>query len=353
MTTTPPRRFLIFKVNHLGDNIVFLPVVEALRECFPDSRILVVTSPVEAVLYQGPLGATEIFSPCPRERFNGTWRRPWTALRWLLRLRSFKADGCLISYDQANFPHLLASRVGGPVRIGANMRYIRVRKSVTHVVPPPPDWNIVRWNWEMGRELAAAFGRGHLWPVLPRAPDLRHLLSSPPHQGTRKRVVIHGGSKSEFRRWPLEKFADLGRRLAADHDVIWINTPENRGVPIDSRWTLAEPPDLAALATVLASCDLYVGNNSGPMHMANALGRSGVIVSGPSSRGWDPYWYPERWTVLRHPALPCLPCEIPDVGILGCSHLAAPLACLHYWDAARVEAACRASLSTDRHRQAN
>ncbi len=343
--TTRPTRFLIFKVNHLGDNIVFLPVVEALRGCFPEADVLVVTSPAEAALYQGPRGATDIFAPCARDLFNRTWRRPWAALRWWLRLRAFRADGCLISYDQANFPHLLATWVGGSVRIGANMRYIRVHGSVTHVIPPPPDWNIVRWNWEMGRALATAFGRGDRWPASAPAPDLRHLVSPLPRHGTRKRVVLHGGSKSALRRWPLERFAELGRRLAAEHEVVWINTPENRGLPPDPRWVLAEPPDVAALASMLASCDLYVGNNSGPMHVANALGRRGVIVSGPSNRGWDPYWHPERWTVLRHPDLRCLPCEVPDVGIQHCANLSAPLACLQYWDVDRVESACRAALS--------
>ncbi len=101
------------------------------------------------------------------------------------------------------------------------------------------------------------------------------------------------------------------------------------------------PDSLRSFVTLLAGGDFYLGNNSGPMHLANALGLRGVVVTGSTARGWDPYWFHERWKVLRHPALPCQPCEQVTQVPRSCANLAQPLACLKYWSAAAVEAACR------------
>ena len=95
----------------------------------------------------------------------------------------------------------------------------------------------------------------------------------------------------------------------------------------------------------VASANLFVGNNSGPMHLANALGCPGVVVTGPSARGWDPFWNREQWTVLRHPHLDCAPCDRLNQELKGCVNFASPMACLNYWTEEMVEAACRARLN--------
>jgi hypothetical protein len=81
------------------------------------------------------------------------------------------------------------------------------------------------------------------------------------------------------------------------------------------------------------------------MHLANALGCPGVAVTGPSARGWDPYWHRGRWTVLRHPDLYCAPCERIERELSGCANAESPMACLKYWTPATVEAACRERLA--------
>jgi ADP-heptose:LPS heptosyltransferase len=101
---------------------------------------------------------------------------------------------------------------------------------------------------------------------------------------------------------------------------------------------------IGELSEWLAGADLFLGNNSGPMHLANAIGCHGVVVTGPSAAGWDPYWNRERWTVLRHPGLLCAPCEVPDRELAGCVNSESPMACLRYFTPGMVEAACRARL---------
>ena len=82
--------------------------------------------------------------------------------------------------------------------------------------------------------------------------------------------------------------------------------------------------------------------------MANALGCPGVVVTGATGMGWNPYWHRERWAVLRHPRLECAPCERTNKVTLTCANLSAPFACLAYWTVDAVEAVCREVLAQPR-----
>lgn len=336
-------RVLILKLNHLGDNVVFVPVVQALRRLCPDWHLTVLTTPNEAALYGGPLGAQEVWTSAKRA-FDKSHRRPWRLLRWLAKARLARPDACLVSFDQGSAAHLVARASGARFRVGGNLDFIRVRHSLTREIPIPADGRPVSWNWAMARGLAAAFGRDTNWPTTPPPPDLGFLVPDrPPPRGGSRRVVVHAGAGKSLNQWPRQHFAAVAAGLAADHEVLWIEHGESTGsAPAGA--APVRPASLGDLAGALAGADLFLGNNSGPMHLANALGVCGVAVTGPTAAGWDPYWHPTRWTVLRHPSLACAPCEKPHRELEGCVNLESPMACLSYWTPARVEAACRERL---------
>lgn len=335
-------KVVVFKVNHLGDNVVFLPGVQALHARFPHWRFTILTTPQERVLYETITTADEILASAKQE-FDHSWKRPWRLATWLSRVRSRRPDACLVSFDQANVPHWLARHSGAMLRVGGNPGHIRLRHTLTQDVPMPASGWVAEWNWAIARELARAADGVEL-PATPPPPDLSHLITVPPRSRTRPRVVIHAGSSGPLTRWPIERFAAVAGGLARDHDVVWIDRPETAAVILPPGVTHIAPESLSAFVTLLAGADFFLGNNSGPLHLANALGLRGVVVTGSTARGWDPYWYRERWKVLRHPALPCQPCEQVTRVPRSCANLAEPLACLHHWSAAAVEAVCRSSL---------
>ncbi len=336
-------RIVVFKLNHLGDNLVFLPGLQALRARFPDWQLTIVTTPQEKALYENLTPAGEILT-CEKLRFDKSWHRPWELAAWWARIRSRRPDACLIGFDQANIPHLLARESGASVRVGGNLEHIRLRHTLTHEVPMPASGRVADWNWETARTLARAVGGAELADT-PPPPDLSHLISQAPESTLRPRVVIHAGTSREFTRWPMERFAGTAARLSRDFDVVWIERPETSGASLAPAVRRFAPDSLRGFVSLLAGADLFLGNNSGPMHVANALGRPGVLVTGASALGWNPYWYRDRWTVLRHPSLPCQPCERPNKVTSVCVNTAEPFACLRYWSVDAVEAACRETLA--------
>lgn len=335
-------RVLIFKVNQLGDNIVFLPVVQEMRRRFPGWELAIFTSPVAEPLYAAAI-------PDPARRFvestpgfNGSWRRPLDFARLWWRALAFRPDACLIADDQANAAYLLAGLSGARWRVAVRRPFIKLGALATATLPFDPSEKVAATNWRIAGTLVAAAG-GEGWPTSPPPPDLSHLTdgaSSAPDGPLQ--VAIHPGASQEYKRWFPERYAALANRLAAEAGfaVVWLGAPAGGMPGLSPAVTCVPTPRLSDLARTLAASDLFVGNNSGPMHLANSLGCPAVIICGPTTVQWDPAWYPDRTLVLRDEALPCLPCDTPNASAHMCRRLDDPLACMKFWTVDAVFERC-------------
>ena len=115
-------------------------------------------------------------------------------------------------------------------------------------------------------------------------------------------AVIHPFAGSPKKRWPLERFQELARRLAHSMPVEWCAGPED-DLPGARRFD-----DLYDLACWLATARIYIGNDSGPTHLAAAVGTPVVALFGPS----DPaVWAPRgpRVAIAAAPALDAIAVE--------------------------------------------
>ena len=96
-------------------------------------------------------------------------------------------------------------------------------------------------------------------------------------------AAIHPFAGSPKKRWPMERFQELARRLAGRMPVEWCAGPEDE-LPGTRRFE-----DTYELACWLATARIYIGNDSGPTHLAAAVGTPVVALFGPSDREvWAP-----------------------------------------------------------------
>ncbi|MGV3660143.1 MAG: glycosyltransferase family 9 protein [Prosthecobacter sp.] len=307
---------LIFKVNQLGDNVVFLPVVQSLVAAHPDWRIVVLTSPTAARLYEVccPQVELRVFET---QTFNGAWRRPWLLARMAAELRALKPDACLLGDDQGNVAHLLARLSGAKLCVGPATPHVRLNRLLQVRVAPDLAGPVAAHNWRIAK------AKFELPDDLP-APD----LAAFGNDGSRA-IVIHAGGSRDYQRWPLRSFIELANRLAQTHAVRWIVQGSEAG--LDDAVQQVKTKSLDELVRVIAGAKLFVGNNSGPMHVATACGTPGVIVVGPSSPRWDPVWHAEKFDLLREPRLSCQPCDKATGPVNRCLNTQAPMACLNRW----------------------
>ena len=138
-----------------------------------------------------------------------------------------------------------------------------------------------------------------------------------PRAGETRVVALFPGANAESRRWPAGRFSALAQRLAgAGRRVLILGGPDEEeltavvsaaGAAFGECEDLGGRTDLVALAAVLARCDALVTNDTGPMHLAAALGTAVVALEGPADvRQTGPLG--PRVRLIGRFDLPCVPC---------------------------------------------
>lgn len=340
-------KILIFKVNQLGDNVVFLPVIQTLRHLQPDWQLRVVTSPTAAGLYAGCLPPEDVLT-IPTPDFNRLWKSPGRLWSWLRRLRAWRPDAVLLAEDQGNVAHLLGKLSGARHRVGPRVAFVRVPQSLTCSVPAPAAGPglLARWAWDclqaLWQELRLPTNR---IPATPPCPELADLCAKQEASSANQPILIHPGASLPHKRWPQENFTALANRLSQEHPVHWIAHGASAPPTLAPKVIVRTPTDLPAVLTELHQAALFIGNHSGPFHLANALGTPSLILSGPTRIDWDPIWHVEKTQILRAPGLSCLPCDSPDRPSLHCTNLNNPMACMEAWSVDHVVSLARQTLA--------
>ena len=286
---TPPQRILIVKPSSLGDIATTLPLLCDLRALYPEAQIDWLIAPALADLVRGHEALHELLF-FDRGTVDPWWSpaglgRLWR-LQHLLRTRRYDlvldAQGLLRS-------GLLARWTGAPVRVGFGW----AREGAVHLythwshLPPPPQQAVVRM-----RSLMGPLG-GPPRPVEFRVPISRVAVDALrgwwPTGGGRVAAVIPG-ARWDSKRWSEDGFAEIGRRLAAAGFglvLIGSKSEERLCAMIAQRVgqaavNVAGCTTLAEMIAALSLCDVVIGNDSGPLHVAVALGRPLVGLYGPT-----------------------------------------------------------------------
>ena len=316
------RRIGIWQTAFLGDVVLTLPLLQALKTRFPEAGLhLFVRAGVEGLFQaqrelasvrpfakrgaqRGLLAAPRLGRELSREGFD-LWISPHTSLRSALVARS----------------------VGAPVRIGyAGPWYNRL--AYTHLVDRRFDAlheveRLMQLALPLGIEAVAPKPRLDLPPeALSRAEAIFSALPKGPVLG------LHPGSTWPTKCWPEEHFAEVARRaLAAGAVVLLFAGPGEEGLAgrIASAAghtsgrviNLAGQLDIPALAAALGRLDACLTNDSGPMHLAWVQDTPLVALFGPTTRQLGFFPRGENSRVLES-ALDCRPC-----GLHG--HKACPL----------------------------
>lgn len=120
---------------------------------------------------------------------------------------------------------------------------------------------------------------------------LPRLGSAPLEAITVGATLLHPGSGSPQKNWPVARFIELARTLGnLGHRIAWIRGPAEAEFPaVASPDLILDRPSLQALAEALGRSRLYVGNDSGVSHLAAAMGAPSVVLFGPTSAAvWRP-----------------------------------------------------------------
>ena len=297
----------LVKLSSLGDVVHALPVAAALRRGLPQARIVWLAERREAaILRDNPAGDAVV----PVDTRG--WRRALD-LRALGRpLAAVHAGGEISELTR----HLRAARfdvavdlqglaksgvltalTGAPLRIGfvaARCREPLNALFTNHRVAPPPE---ARHVVEQCLALLAPLGVRPAAVEFPLPVDagaearVDDVLAGAGIKPRRRLVVLNPGAGRPDKRWPVERFARLAARLVEEAGatvlVVWGPSEEPAAraiVAAAPRGALAAPPTgLGELCAVLRRASVVVAGDTGPLHLAAALGAPCVGLYGPTS----------------------------------------------------------------------
>ena len=319
---------LIIRLRLIGDVVFTTPAVQALRRRFPDARLTYLVEPsAEPVVRAHP--ALDEIIVVPAERGPA---RIGADLALARRLRRSRID-LAIDFHGGPRSSFLAWASGASARIGYAVagrgwmytvrvprpRELRRRHSVENqwdllaplgIAPPDPAHDPVTMAPDP--------------PAVARVEGRLAALGAGPGTGI---VVLHVSAGNPFRRWPQAAFAEVASTLArADtrRRIIITSGPSDlraAGRVVDAARTAAgaagarildvQDFDLAELRALVERAALYIGGDSGPMHIAATTRVPIVALLGPTPAERSMPWRSPAWpaAAIEVSGLPCRPCD--------------------------------------------
>jgi heptosyltransferase-2 len=311
-------KILIRATNWIGDAIMALPALHAVRAKFPDAHVAIVARPYVADIYRDQAVCDELIPYDPQNKHSG-WRGRESLAK---ALREKKFDTALLlqnAFDAA----WLAWRAGIAERIG----YARDGRSLllTRAIPVPKPGEIPAHEQFYYLELLRRAG----WisalqdenrielrvsdAARQRAAVTLTEAGSPP--SALRIAVGAGASYGSAKCWLPERFASSLNQILSqtDADVILFGTASESTVSSAIAAQLRRPAidltgktPVADLPALLSQCHLFLGNDSGAMHVAAAVGLPVVAVFGSTDpKGTAPVT--PRVTIVQQKPY-CSPC---------------------------------------------
>ncbi len=288
---------MVFCLSPLGDTLFAIPAIRALQENYSRARIVIIASPV----------AYEVLKANPYHLELQCCSDQWQLIKLIRAIRREHFD---LAIGLTHFGSYFTRYCGADRRSDFfTLRGFPERKGSD---------SVVQLCLDIVGELDLKVGtiRTEFWHSDGERRKMRQFLSGMELVHNQPWVAIHcGGHYFTRKRWPLESFADLIGRIqyqlglpvvliggAEDREnAAILNAAAPQAINTVGRLRISET------ALLLENCQLFIGNDSGPLHLAAAVGVPTVGLYGPTDPAqFYPYHSPQHRFFYK--ALPCSPC---------------------------------------------
>lgn len=304
-----PKNVLIIKPGAIGDLLQLTPVIRALKEEYPEAAVSVLV---------GTRGTAALFAHNPGVRETivfdrrGEHRSPGGFLRLFREVRRHGFD-VILNFQRSNLKAWLLAAAAMPCRVHV---YRKARGRVIHAVDNHLEILAPLGIDPRGRSRDLEFVPG------PGAERFASGLFRAEGLDGKKVVALNPGASHAVNRWGTERFALLADRIADDGRArpVIVGGPEDEPLGRDilarshsNPLTLAGKTDLPGLGAVLRRCAVLVSGDTGPMHMATAVGTRVVALFGAADPDRTGPVGPGH-TVLKARDVSCVPCRSRTCG---------------------------------------
>lgn len=309
-----PARTLLFRLERIGDLLMVLPAIADVRAAAPSAKIDLVVGSWNAEIARAIDGIDRVITMDPAWLARGSGGASLPTL--LATARQWRDAGydIALNFEPDVRSNLIVAMTGARWTVGYRSG------GGGAALDQALDYRPSEHTTDNARRLVAS-----VFDVPPRSPQLRLELPEPSRReaaeliGSRRHplVAIHTSGGRPVKQWDPERFATVARTLVDQRDATIVLTggPGDEAVmdvvrsrlPADRVIDASKASGLLAVGAILERCDLMITGDTGPMHLAAAVGTPIVAVFGPS----DPRRYAPRGVHDRvvRVDLPCAPCN--------------------------------------------
>ncbi len=269
MTDAGRQRLLVIRLSAFGDVIHTIPAVVALRDALAETEIAWAIEPPYAEL-------VEIVAKVKTIRVA---LKQWSFPRIAAARKDVRGFGTAIDFQGLIKSSLIGRASGAAERFGFARDVIREKPAAWFVNRPVAidrSSHVVEWNVALAHAFAPSITAVPKVDFAPFAADYAGKLG-----GFGNRVVLLPGAGKPEKQWPVERFAELARQIGSDALVAWGPGEESLARSIGA--PVAPATNFRELALLLGQARLVVGADTGPLHLAAALGTPVVGLYGPTN----------------------------------------------------------------------
>ena len=285
---------LVFSFSFIGDVVLSTAVVRPLRRHFPTAKIAFLVGPRAFELLSGDPEIDEVLVYDNGGEHAG-WRGKWHLVRSLRR----KRFDLVINIRDSIWSRFVGGRQWGR-RFGGDMhavtRYLDVlQRHGVDTVDGKPCLQFTTRELAIRDEFLEANSIDRAQPI----------------------IGIHPGGNWRYKLWAPENFAQIADELSQKYNaqILLFAGPDERELQtrvrnlMDSEPTVVESDDLRQVSTLIEACDCYIGNDTGPMHIAAAVETPVIAVFGATSHVRSGPYGDEHIVVESGLVLGCNPCH--------------------------------------------
>jgi lipopolysaccharide heptosyltransferase II len=290
----PPSRFLVVSATGIGDTLWGTPAIQALKDTFPQSYLGVLVSPLGFETLKNNPNIDEFF--IFRRGFKGVWSLPF--LFGKLRKRKIATVFIFHSSDRVLWP---LSYFAGPIEIiGTKGRNKGLDFILTKAIPDSHNIHAIEKRLKLVQEVGAQTFQRNISIYLTEhdknmaerfLKELKINIHSPI-------IGFHPGAQKPYKCWPAENFIQVGNTLREKYGCQLIITGNNQerdlaekiSKQVKDSVSAAGKLSLRGTAALIKKLNLFITNDTGPMHIAFALKTPTIALFSPTDpRVCGPY----------------------------------------------------------------
>jgi len=310
------KRILIVRTDRIGDVVLSTPVIKAIRDAYPNAYIAMMVSPYAKDIVEGNpyLDGVIIYD---KDSKHKSWHR---TIKFAHNLKKKRFDLAIILHP-TNRVHLVTFLAGIHKRVGYDRKLGFLLTDRIKHIKQLGEKHELEYNLDLIRYLGIEpEEKNTFMPIRPISEkQVEELLQQKGIIESDKILAIHPGASCPSKIWPNDRFAEVADRLIDRYGFKVLFVAAAADLALAQRvvkqmhhpaLNLTGKISVSQLASVLKRCQLFISNDSGPVHIASAIGIPVISIFGRNQKGLSP----QRWGPLGvkdkilHKEVGCIEC---------------------------------------------